>query len=538
VTAEPAGDAGVRERLQLALAASEMGTFLWYPQEDRTEPDGQMLQLFGLPPDGSISLSSALASLIHADDRARYADAVAQAGDPEGPGELREEIRVWQPDGSIRWLSVTARMAFSDGRPERLAGVVADITMRRKAEEALRTSDQNQTFLLALADDVGSESDPTQIAAIACERLADFLSVDWVAYGDVDDTGEWVGVLAERPPITPARRRLADVCPRPDEFRAGRPVFAAVGGEARRDTVSAAVPILRGGRAASGLFAHRSADPGWTAAEQALLMEVVRRTWDAVQRGRAEQAAAVERARRYRREREISIRLQESLMAGPKEPPAGFRATQAYRAGLDDMRVGGDWTDLVVLEDERLALTVGDVVGKGIDAAATMGRLRSATAAILFGNQAPGASIDRLERYATKVSGALCATLAIAIIDPHSDTVAYSCAGHPPPLLVDDRGVRYLWEARSTPLLAAESTPRPTAAVGITRPCTVVLYTDGLVERRGEPVDVGLGRLSAVVAAQGNPPVDSLCDAILNELLDDDAGQNDDVAVVIARLEP
>ena len=538
MTTDPVGDAGVRERLQLALAASEMGTFLWYPQEDRTEPDQQMLRLFGLPVDGSISLSSALASLIHADDRTHYAEAVARASDPDGPGDLREEIRVWQPDGSIRWLSVTARMAFSGGHPERLAGVVADVTTRRQAEDALRTSDQYQTFLLSLADVLGSESDPAQIAGLACERLADFLSVDWVAYGDVDDTGEWVGVLAERPPINPVRRRLADICPRPDEFRAGRPVFTAPGNAARRDTVFAAVPVLRGGRAASGLFAHRSAHPGWTPAEKALLMEVVRRTWDAVQRGRAEQAAALERARRYRREREISIRLQESLMAGPKEPPAGFRATQAYRAGLDDMRVGGDWTDLVVLEDGRLALTVGDVVGKGIDAAATMGRLRSATAAILFGNHAPGASIDRLERYATKVSGALCATLAIAIIDPHSDTVAYSCAGHLPPLLVDDCGVRYLWDARSTPLLTAESSPRPTAAVGITRPCTVVLYTDGLVERRGEPIDIGLGRLSAVVAAQGHPPVESLCESILHELLGDEAGENDDVALVIARLEP
>jgi PAS domain S-box-containing protein len=541
---ESPDDQLVDQRLRLALEASGMGTFLWYPEEDRTEADARMLELFGLPADGSISLASALASLIHPDDVGRYAEAVAGAADRNGSGELSEEIRVLQPDGSTRWLLVAARMAFSDeGKPLRLAGVISDMTARRVAEDALRRSDQHQSFLLALADSLRSESDPATIAGLACEQLAGFLGVDRLCYGELDDDaeqvtmlGEWPGDPASGGALVPLRK----LCAAPDVLRAGRPVLNV--GDAGAAEVagvgSAAMPIIRRGRLVAGLFAEQRSSRGWTSDQRTLLMEVAMRTWDAVERGRAQQQAALERSRRYRRERQISIRLQDSLKAGHKQPPPGFTASQGYRPGLDDMRVGGDWTDLVILDDGRLALTVGDVVGKGIDAAATMGRLRSALAAILFGNQSPGATIDWLERYAAKVAGARYATVALAIIDPHASTLAYSCAGHPPPLIADERGVRYLWQARSTPLYAGESAPRPAAVEEVTRPCTVVLYTDGLVERRGEPLDVGLDRLAAVVEEHRDLSVDSLRDAILNALLDTDASHHDDTAIVIARLEP
>ena len=378
-----------------------------------------------------------------------------------------------------------------------------------------------------------SESDPRSISRLACEHLAGFLALDRLAYGELDEAGDQVSLIGQWPDQDAiARRPLAELCSAPDDFRAGRQLVAGDNGGA-----AAAAPLVRHGRVVAGLFAQLPAPRRFGGDERALLMEVAVRTWDAVERGRAEQSAAVERARRYRREREISIRLQDSLMAGHKQPPPGFAATEAYRAGLDDMRVGGDWTDLVILEDGRLALTVGDVVGKGIDAAATMGRLRSATAAILIGNQSPGATIDWLERYAAKVAGASYATVAVAIIDPSTDSVAYSCAGHPPPLVVDQRGVRHLWDGRSTPLRAGTTAPRSTASERVTRPCTVVLYTDGLVERRSEQIDVGLDRLAAVVAEYRDRPVEQLRDEIFSAMLDADGSQHDDAAIVIARLE-
>src|SRR5215218_4839394 len=104
------------ERLQLALDAAQLGTFVWYV-EDRTEPDQRMLELFNLPADGTLSLSAALTSMIHPEDRGRYAAAVADALDPAGNRELRQDIRVLQAHGGYHWVAVTARANFVGDPP-------------------------------------------------------------------------------------------------------------------------------------------------------------------------------------------------------------------------------------------------------------------------------------------------------------------------------------------------------------------------------------------------------------------------------------
>jgi len=131
-------------RLQLALEAADMGTFVWDAQRDETEADQRMLSLFGLPPGGKLNLAVALESLIHPDDRAPYAQAVAAAMDPAGDGTLRHDIRVLHSDGSLHWVTVTAQMVF-EGNPRhavRLAGMAADISDRKFTEAALRLSEE------------------------------------------------------------------------------------------------------------------------------------------------------------------------------------------------------------------------------------------------------------------------------------------------------------------------------------------------------------------------------------------------------------
>ena len=130
-----------QERLQLALDAADMGTFVWFPQEDRTEADSQMMALFSLPNDGLLSLATALADSILPEDGIRYAQAVGRACDPDGPGELRQDIRVRRPDGSVRWLGVTAQVYFEGGMAVRMAGAAVDITDRKQTEVALRESE-------------------------------------------------------------------------------------------------------------------------------------------------------------------------------------------------------------------------------------------------------------------------------------------------------------------------------------------------------------------------------------------------------------
>lgn len=128
------------ERMRLAMEAAGLGSFVWFPQEDRTETDPKMLEIFGLPLDGSISLASALVTLIHVDDREPYAAAVGRAIDPDGEGRLEEVIRVVMPDGSIRWIAVTGLVTFSEHPRQaiRMRGVTADVTERYRAEAALR----------------------------------------------------------------------------------------------------------------------------------------------------------------------------------------------------------------------------------------------------------------------------------------------------------------------------------------------------------------------------------------------------------------
>src|SRR5579863_433559 len=137
-------------KLQLSLKASEMGVFYWYPEEDRTESDPRVLEVFGLSSTSDLTLASALATMIHPDDRDRYARSVARSLDPSLDGKLEEEIRVRLPDGANRWLSVTAQMQFA-GNPlkaYRMAGLIGDITDRKEIEEAVkRRAAQYQTLL-------------------------------------------------------------------------------------------------------------------------------------------------------------------------------------------------------------------------------------------------------------------------------------------------------------------------------------------------------------------------------------------------------
>ncbi len=132
------------EKLRQALAATGLGAFIWHVEEDVWEADERMMALFGLRPEGERTLKDALATLIHADDRDRYARAVARACDPNGPGELREDIRILLPGGDVRWIAINGQTAFA-GEPRRassVAGTAIDVTQRKLAEEALRDGEQ------------------------------------------------------------------------------------------------------------------------------------------------------------------------------------------------------------------------------------------------------------------------------------------------------------------------------------------------------------------------------------------------------------
>jgi serine phosphatase RsbU (regulator of sigma subunit) len=200
--------------------------------------------------------------------------------------------------------------------------------------------------------------------------------------------------------------------------------------------------------------------------------------------------------------------------------------------------VCGDWYELVDFADGRGAVAVGDVVGHGLAAACVMGQLRSALSAAIRAAKGPARALDVLGLYARGVPGAESTTAVQTVIDCAVRTITYSSAGHPPPALIGPDGgtVRFLDGATDPPLGARpEPEPRPEATIGFEEGATLVLYTDGLVERRSEDIDTGLDRLATVLARHARLAPEELADTLLREL-SPRGGPTDDTALVVVRL--
>ncbi|MER6737191.1 PP2C family protein-serine/threonine phosphatase [Streptomyces puniciscabiei] len=239
----------------------------------------------------------------------------------------------------------------------------------------------------------------------------------------------------------------------------------------------------------------------------------------------------------HAREREVALALQKAMLPARRQV-GHYRAAVRYRPAVGALNVCGDWYDLVdLVGGNRIGVAVGDVVGHGLDAAGVMGQLRSALSAASRVAAGPAEALNVLGRYAHVVDGAESATAVTTFIDCDRRTITYSSAGHPPPVLVHPDGrVEFLDRATDPPLDARpDPIPRPEASTAYRDGATLVLYTDGLVERRREDIDTGLARLADSLARHRDEDPESLADAVLLELLPP-GGATDDTALVIVRL--
>jgi serine phosphatase RsbU (regulator of sigma subunit) len=162
-----------------------------------------------------------------------------------------------------------------------------------------------------------------------------------------------------------------------------------------------------------------------------------------------------------------------------------------------------------------------------------MGALRNVSRALLAEGRSPAEVIASLDRFATTMPAAECATVVCAVVDLAAQTITYSNAGHPPPLLVRDDSVVWLSEALAAPL-AVDEPPRQDVRVDVEPGDLLVLYTDGLVERRGETLDDGLERLARVAVASQTEAVQVVADRLIEEMVGETA--RDDVALVVKRI--
>jgi PAS domain S-box-containing protein len=263
--------------------------------------------------------------------------------------------------------------------------------------------------------------------------------------------------------------------------------------------------------------------------------QVIRTTvFDASDRRRYEQ----ELLRARRREQEIARELQRGMLSGELPEADGLELDVAYRPGVAGMEVGGDWYDAFWLgEGETIGLVVGDVVGRGIGAAATMGQLRSAVRALASTGLGPAALVTALDEYARRHGVGRMTTLVYAQLGLVSRRLRYAVAGHPPPLLVvPGEEPCLVWDGRSLPLDAHRVSAHGRGeAVRVLAPgSAILLYTDGLVERRARPLDEGLDDLLREVAARRAEPVAVLVPAVVRAL--QDAEHTDDVCLLAARV--
>uniref|UniRef100_A0AAU2A2U1 SpoIIE family protein phosphatase n=1 Tax=Streptomyces sp. NBC_00093 TaxID=2975649 RepID=A0AAU2A2U1_9ACTN len=238
----------------------------------------------------------------------------------------------------------------------------------------------------------------------------------------------------------------------------------------------------------------------------------------------------------HAREREVALALQAAMLP-PPGPTGAHDAAVRYQPAVGTLNVCGDWYDLVELPGGGLAVAVGDVVGHGLAAACAMGQLRSALSGATRVAGGPAQALEALDLYARSVEGAESTTVVTTFIDWDSHHISYSCAGHPPPALVHPDGtVAFLDQATDPPLGARpERQPRPQARTPFAEGAVLVLYTDGLVERRDEDIDAGLARLAGSLTHHRNAAPEALADALLADLLPP-TGTTDDAALIVLRL--
>jgi PAS domain S-box-containing protein len=245
-------------------------------------------------------------------------------------------------------------------------------------------------------------------------------------------------------------------------------------------------------------------------------------------------------ATRLRREEHaISVRLQKALLPDQIVWMPDFDITARYHAVSDYMEVGGDWYDSFRWPTGEVGLMVGDVVGHNLESAAAMGRLRAGLAAVAPTlAPSPADLLDALHQCAQRPGGSLFVTAACVVIDPKTGVLKYASAGHPPTLVLSPSGtVTRLDDAQSPPLTPRHTNERPERTIQLEPGSLVFMYSDGLVERRGERIDYGISRLERAISSVNGQNAETTADSVLKEM-GTERNTEDDVVVVCARYTP
>ena len=317
------------------------------------------------------------------------------------------------------------------------------------------------------------------------------------------------------------RRRVPDFFPSRDELHEA---FPEIADELADHQSFFFVPLVVGGHS-NGLLTLSWAEPRTLSADDRRFALLVA----------ANAAHALDRAGTFETEQTIAATLQRSVLPSTLPRVEGIQIAARYLPGSVDLNVGGDWFDAIPLRDGRIGVVVGDVVGKGVQAAATMAQLRNGLRAFSLDRMKPSSTVARLDRLAEEVLETAFATVLYAVVDPETLTCRYTSAGHPPAVVAHADGrVELLEGGRGLPLGTGAGARYRQDVVELAPGSVLVLYTDGLVERRGSSIDEGLGQLLSAVADGPRDP-EPLVEHILERIVGDH-WRDDDIAVLATRV--
>jgi PAS domain S-box-containing protein len=505
--------------LRGAFEAAPIGKTLLDSERRIIRANPAFARLVGLTP-GEVE-GMPVADLCHSDDVPvlwAMLDRTDQSDDVErGDGERETvDLRLRSRGTSEVWVAVVVSLIEPTELAEELLLVQwVDLTARRRAERA-RADLLLEQAARAQAEAMAHRLTQLQALSSALESLS------------LEELLRELAVrLVEMHEVPAAEVRVGD--------RSAELIFRATDAGVRRidpgDEDAAAdrweeaplqIERARLGTLRVALSGDRSLDDD----ERALLREAADRA-----------ALSIRRAQLHEEEHRISVELQRGLIPAQLPSVPGVELAAHYQAAGLGAEVGGDWYDAFALPSGRLGVVLGDVAGSGIRAASTMGQLRSVTRAFALADEAvrsPGEVLTRLNSYRAALDEHPLFTVLYAIVDPGERTIAWASAGHPPPLVARHGGdVAYLEDGGG--LMGVEEEPYATLRSELEPRDLLVLYTDGLVERRGESLDTGLERLAQTVASGPDDPHD-LREYVLEQLVGSGESPADDVTAVVVKI--
>ncbi|MDH6121150.1 PAS domain S-box-containing protein [Kitasatospora sp. GAS204A] len=458
------------------------------------------------------------------------------------------------------WHNAYHRLESPTGEPVGALAMVLEITEDRRIRQALDRARTRLALLDEAATRIGTTLDVAQaskeLTRLLVPRLADAALVDIVEpdrHGNdhpgggltmrrvaLSTSAELVatsaavggtGALIHPQPGSAAARCVAEQVPvvlnfaTDEELRASATNAERVIRYRRLGLHSGAfVPLTAGGTVIGVVILARGGQsPAFSPDEVALMVELASRA-----------GSGISNAQRYSHEHESALALQRALLAEPMTPHPDVECAGRYLPAGTSAEVGGDWYDTVALPGGRTLLVVGDVMGHGLDAAATMSEYRSLVRALALQRRSPAGILREAERIVEALEQERVATCALALLDPASRSCTFATAGHLPPLQLDrpHQHGRLLRLPVGPPLGAGTG-----GHTAITLPfdpgSTLLLYTDGLIERRDRDIEQSLDALTAL-RFDPDAPLEHLIDTALTGLT---AGHGeDDVAILATRL--